>query len=48
MTEARQMNLPRANPLFLRDADLREALELLFFGYRDFTKRNRLARAFLC
>lgn len=31
------MSLPRANPLFLRDADLREALELLFFGYRDFT-----------
>lgn len=31
------MNLPKANPLFLRDADLREALELLFFGYRDFT-----------
>ena len=31
------MSLQRANPLFLRDADLREALELLFFGYRDFT-----------
>lgn len=31
------MSLPRANPLFLRDADLREALELLFFAYRDFT-----------
>jgi len=31
------MNLPKANPLFLRDADLREAIELLFFGYRDFT-----------
>lgn len=31
------MPLPKANPLFLRDADLREALELLFFGYRDFT-----------
>lgn len=26
-----------ANPLFLRDADLRQAMELLFFGYRDFT-----------
>ncbi len=31
------MSAPRANPLFLRDADLREALELLFFAYRDFT-----------
>ncbi|MEQ8665659.1 MAG: MarR family transcriptional regulator [Rhodospirillales bacterium] len=31
------MPLAKANPLFLRDADLREALELLFFGYRDFT-----------
>lgn len=28
---------PRANPLFLRDEDLREAIELLFFSYRDFT-----------
>lgn len=28
---------PRANPLFLRDEDLREAIELLFFAYRDFT-----------
>ncbi|MBO6948789.1 MAG: MarR family transcriptional regulator [Rhodospirillales bacterium] len=27
----------RANPLFLRDEDLREAIELLFFAYRDFT-----------
>jgi DNA-binding MarR family transcriptional regulator len=26
-----------ANPLFLREADLRQAMELLFFGYRDFT-----------
>lgn len=25
------------NPLFLRDEDLREAMELLFFAYRDFT-----------
>ncbi len=32
-------NLPRpgANPLFLRDAELRQAIELLFFAYRDFT-----------
>ena len=28
---------PPANPLYLRDADLRQAIELLFFGYRDFT-----------
>lgn len=27
----------RANPLFLREADLRQAMELLFFAYRDFT-----------
>ncbi|MCP4329749.1 MAG: MarR family transcriptional regulator [Alphaproteobacteria bacterium] len=25
------------NPLFLRDEDLRQAMELLFFAYRDFT-----------
>ena len=28
---------PGANPLFLRDAELRQAIELLFFAYRDFT-----------
>lgn len=28
-----------ANPLYLRDADLRQAMELLFFAYRDFTAR---------
>jgi DNA-binding MarR family transcriptional regulator len=28
------------NPLFLRDEDLRQAMELLFFAYRDFTKRG--------
>jgi DNA-binding MarR family transcriptional regulator len=27
------------NPLFLRDEDLRQAIELLFFAYRDFTAR---------
>jgi DNA-binding MarR family transcriptional regulator len=26
------------NPLFLRDEELRQAMELLFFAYRDFTK----------
>lgn len=25
------------NPLFLRDEELRQAIEMLFFGYRDFT-----------
>ncbi len=30
---------PTANPLFLRDEDLRQAIELLFFSYRDFTAR---------
>jgi DNA-binding MarR family transcriptional regulator len=25
------------NPLFLREEDLRQAIELLFFAYRDFT-----------
>jgi DNA-binding MarR family transcriptional regulator len=29
--------MSRANPLFLRDADLRNAIELLFFSYREFT-----------
>jgi len=29
--------MSRANPLFLRDADLRNAMELLYFAYRDFT-----------
>ena len=28
-----------ANPLFLRDDDLRQGIELLFFAYRDFTAR---------
>ena len=28
---------PGANPLFLRDSELRQAIELLFFAYRDFT-----------
>lgn len=26
------------NPLFLREEELRQAMELLFFGYRDFTR----------
>ncbi len=28
---------PGPNPLFLRDEELREGIELLFFAYRDFT-----------
>ncbi len=28
---------PGANPLFLREEDLRQAIEMLFFAYRDFT-----------
>jgi len=28
-----------ANPFLLRDEDVREAVELLFFAYRDFTAR---------
>jgi len=28
------------NPLFLRDEDLRQGIELLFFAYRDFTARG--------
>lgn len=37
MSDAPVRGRPRANPLFLRDEDLREAIELLFFAYRDFT-----------
>ena len=28
---------PAANPLFLREEDLRQGMELLFYAYRDFT-----------
>lgn len=28
---------PGTNPLFLREEDLRQAIEMLFFAYRDFT-----------
>ena len=37
MSDQPSRGRPRANPLFLRDEDLREAIELLFFAYRDFT-----------
>lgn len=29
---------PTANPLFLRDDDLRQGMELLYFAYRDFAR----------
>ena len=31
-----------ANPLFLREEDLRQGIELLFFAYRDFTAERRI------
>ena len=41
-----------ANPLFLRDEELRQGIELMFYAYRDFTfesdqqlKRYQLGRA---
>jgi DNA-binding MarR family transcriptional regulator len=37
MSDAQLRGRPRANPLFLRDENLREAIELMFFAYRDFT-----------
>ncbi len=37
MSDTTLRGRPRANPLFLRDEDLRQAIELLFFAYRDFT-----------
>ena len=37
MSETTARGKIRANPLFLRDEDLRQAIELLFFAYRDFT-----------
>ena len=36
MTEPKSI----VNPLFLRDEDLRQGIELLFFAYRDFTARG--------
>jgi DNA-binding MarR family transcriptional regulator len=43
---------PPANPLFLRDEELRQGIELMFYAYRDFTfeadqqlKHHRLGRA---
>ena len=31
------MTVSRPNPLFLREEELRQAMELLFYAYRDFT-----------
>ena len=43
---------PPANPLFLRDEELRQGIELMFYAYRDFTfesdqqlRRYNLGRA---
>ena len=43
---------PPANPLFLRDEELRQGIELMFYAYRDFTfesdqqlRRYQLGRA---
>ena len=33
MTDVKSAN----NPLYLREEELRQAIELLFFAYRDFT-----------
>ncbi len=37
MAETPPRSRAQANPLFLRDDELRHAIELLFFAYRDFT-----------
>ena len=37
MADAGSRHKTRANPLFLREEKLRQAMELLFFAYRDFT-----------
>ena len=37
MADAGSRHKTRANPLFLREEELRQAMELLFFAYRDFT-----------
>ena len=37
MADAGSRHKTRANPLFLRAEKLRQAMELLFFAYRDFT-----------
>ncbi|MGE4562437.1 MAG: MarR family transcriptional regulator [Rhodospirillales bacterium] len=37
MADAGSRYKTRANPLFLREEELHQAMELLFFAYRDFT-----------
>ena len=36
---------PQANPLFLREDELRQGIELLFYAYRDFTAEADAVRA---
>lgn len=38
MVEAGNRGNVRANPLFLREAELRRGIEMLFFAYREFTE----------
>lgn len=37
MTDINSQTNPQANPLFLREEELRQGIELLFYAYRDFT-----------
>ncbi len=37
MTDTKPLNKAGANPLFLREDELRQGIELLFYAYRDFT-----------
>ena len=36
-SQANPPGTPQANPLFLREEELRQGIELLFYAYRDFT-----------
>ncbi|MDP6389934.1 MAG: MarR family transcriptional regulator [Alphaproteobacteria bacterium] len=36
-SQAKMPPRPHANPLFLRDEELRQGIEMLFYAYRDFT-----------
>ncbi len=37
MTDTKSLNKIGVNPLFLREDELRQGIELLFYAYRDFT-----------
>lgn len=37
MTDTKPLNKTGINPLFLREDELRQGIELLFYAYRDFT-----------